>query len=507
MQLNYKIFFLFLFLFSKGYAQDAELRIIAPHYEDKEVYLWIEDDYFSKHKEFYDQGVVLDEECVFTFSTDKILKIRIGIDYQYANMFLEPGASYTIAFPKHDKEKNRSMAWNTQVMLSFLELPEEDINSKIMNFNSDLDVFFSSLLIDEERSSPTSLDTNLASDSLFSLTPVPSLFSQRESLAEFNEYKETWSDTSKVDSSFYTSYKEYAGASIAFSLGEKREYLFERYLLEKPILYDNLEYADFFNSYFENFLQFYSYYPYSEKLSAAFASEDTKKAIADLIAGDSFTGDEQLQELVLIKALYDYGVTKSDKDSVIISNLDKVSNESIYPPHKKIAANYSYKLSKGSKNTPFPDFQYIRFTGDTTFLYESEGQLTYIQIFASWSSSSLAELELMNELYKRYNSKVRFVSLNIDPEIDTFNAFIKENRKFKWEFGWIGMHPETLEKLSVYSVPMFYLLDNDFKIIEWPALWPSTGIEKVFYDIELKEKEGKKFRFWENQVNKSKREE
>lgn len=504
MLLKSNLLFLFLlFAFNKVNSQDAELKIIAPHYEGKEVYIWIVDDYFTKHKEFYEEGLISKEESVFSFSNSKTIKIRIGLDFQYATMFIEPGEKYSVAFPKHDEKINRSMTWNTPVMLSYLELPEDDINTKFMNFNSDLDIFFSSLLLDE-RSSPTSLDTNFTSDSLFL---NPNNFSQRESLAEFNAYKSSWSDTLLNDTSFYFSSCEYAGASISYSMGEKKESLFNRYLSAKPILYNNPEYAAFFNIFYENYLQFYTVYPFSEKLKSAFASSDIKHEIAKLIADDSFTGGEQLQEMVLIKALYDYAAFNSIKDSLIISLLKEIIEETPYPEHRKIAENNANKLSKGSINSPFPNFQYVRITGDTTFLYDLDGQLTYIQLFASWNSSSLAELELMNELYKRYNSKVRFISLSIDQDLSTFHSFIKENRKYKWELGWIGMHPEILDQLSIYSIPLFYLMDDEFSIVEWPALWPSTGIEKIFYDLELKEKEENKFRFWDNQVNKSKREE
>jgi hypothetical protein len=116
-------------------------------------------------------------------------------------------------------------------------------------------------------------------------------------------------------------------------------------------------------------------------------------------------------------------------------------------------------------------------------------------------------MELMNELYKRYRDQVRFISLSIDPDQEQFFEFVKENRNYKWELGWIGVHPEALSQLSIYTIPAFYLIDSNFNCAEWPALWPSTGIEQVFYKKELEKKEKEKFRFWDDQSNKSKREE
>jgi hypothetical protein len=80
-----------------------------------------------------------------------------------------------------------------------------------------------------------------------------------------------------------------------------------------------------------------------------------------------------------------------------------------------------------------------------------------------------------------------------------------KNKEYKWDFGWIGVHPEALQLLTIYDLPLFFLINDTFEIIEWPALFPSTGIEKSFYEIELKEREENKYRFWEDQTNKSKR--
>lgn len=507
MQLKYKFLFLFSILFiSSVYTQDVSLRIIAPDYEGKNVYLWVEDDYFTKHKEHLGQSVVENEECTFTISVAKISKIKIGIDYQFARMYVEPGAEYSISFPKHDESNNRSLAWNTEVMLSFLDLDDDDINSKVMLFNSDLDSFFSSLLIGDVVT-PTFSEENNPSDTTAYSTKVSRKFSRKESLEKFILYEDSLTENTNVDSSFFGNYCKYAGASIAYSLGEDKTELYAKYFADKDIQYDNPEYALFFNEFYENYFDFYAYYPLSKKLKMAFESTNVKDSLSALIAEDTHSGNAQLQELILLKGLYDYRFQKPNLDTTILDVISSISLSSEYKENKKIANNYLLNISKGSAGSLFPDVEYISYTGDTLYLSEAGGQLIYLQIFASWSSSSIAELELMNQLYKRYNSKIRFISLSIDPSLSQFNAFIKKNRDYKWEFGWIGVHPESLRLLSVYDLPLFYLINEDFEILEWPALYPSTGIEKSFYEIELQEREDNKFRFWENQTNKSKREE
>ena len=157
MGLNYKFLLVFFFLPFITQAEEVSLHILAPDYENKEVYLWIEDDFFSRHRILIDEGRIEKGECLFEFSVETTSKIRIGIDYQYGSMYVEGNSNYQIAFPKQSEESMRSLAWNTPVMLSLLDLPENDVNTQIMLFNSELDAFFSELLLGDLSQDPLNL--------------------------------------------------------------------------------------------------------------------------------------------------------------------------------------------------------------------------------------------------------------------------------------------------------------------------------------------------------------
>jgi thiol-disulfide isomerase/thioredoxin len=507
MGLNYRFLLLFFFLPFIAQAEEVSLHILAPDYENKEVYLWIEDDFFSRHRLLIDESRIEKGECHFVFSVETTSKIRIGIDYQFGSMYVEGNSKYQIAFPKRSEENMRSLAWNTRVMLSLLDLPENDVNTQIMSFNGELDAFFSELLLGDLGQDPVnSLDS--LDDQDQGSTLAARKFSQKESLVKFKRFMDSIEvQFDSIDLPYFNNYVRYTAASIKYSLGEKKDSLYFEYIKDKEVLYHHPEYVKFFLDFYQNFFEFYSFYPFSDKLNAAFTSEEADEKLSQLVAEDSLSGGKQLKELILINALYDYGHAHTDHDSTIISVLNSISASTQFPEHKKIASHFIDKLMKGKKGSPFPNIEFISYTGDSLFLSDFSGQLIYLQIFASWSSSSLSEMELINELYKKYSGKVTFISLSIDPAIDSFNSFVKDHRNYKWEIGWIGVHPEKLSLLSIYDLPLFYLIEDDLKIAEWPALMPSTGIEKNFYELELKEREEKTFRFWENQTNKSKREE
>lgn len=506
MPLHFKLFLFLSFIgFSAAFAQDTQLSILAPDYTGQAVYLWEEDDYFTKHKVLLDEGLLETDQISFKLEADDVKRIRIGIDYQYATLYVQPGNSYTVSFPKHNPKDNRTLAWNTQVMLSFIDLPEDDINAKLMAYSAELDVFFTSLLYQDNK--PTQNGEIDLSDTASYGLEIPANFSQRESLAKFKSFVSENEALDTADNSFLEIYEKYANASIAYSLGEKRTLLYDEYLNNSPVWYNNPEFALFFSDFYANYFDAYKYYPLSEKLKDAFSAGDVEVSLRKLIENDTQTGSKPMQELILIKGLYDYHFQHPEKDSIIIEVFNSIAAESAYKENRKIAANYLQKLSKGQIGSAFPDVELVYYTGDTLQLSSFKGQMIYLQLFASWSATSLAEMELMNELYKRYHDHVRFVSLSIDPDQEAFFEFVKANRNFKWDLGWIGVHPDALEQLSIYTIPLFYLIDADFNCAEWPALWPSTGIEQEFYEMELEQKEKDKFRFWDNQTNKSNREE
>jgi len=506
MPLHFKLFLFLSFTgFSVANAQETQITILAPDYVGQSVYLWEEDDYFTKHRDLLDEGLLVTDQINFKLEIANVKRIRIGIDYQYATLYVQPGRSYTVSFPKHNPKDNRTLAWNTQVMLSFIDLPEDDINAEIMAYSAELDEFFTSLLYQEEK--PTQNEKIDLSDTASYGLEIPANFSQRESLAKFKDFVNQHEQSNSSDTSFIAIYKKYANASIAFSLGEKRPQLYDNYLKNGLVRYNNPEFALFFSDFYANYFDAYKYYPLSEKLKEAFSASNVEASLRKLVENDEQTGSKPMQELILVKGLYDYHFQHPEKDSVIIEIFNNVVAESGYKENKKIAANYLQKISKGQVGSAFPNVELVYYTGDTLQLSSFKGQMIYLQLFASWSATSLAEMELMNELYKRYHDHIRFVSLSIDPDQEAFFEFVKANRNFKWDLGWIGVHPEALDQLSIYTIPLFYLIDADFNCAEWPALWPSTGIEQEFYEMELKQREKDKFRFWDNQINKSKREE
>jgi len=504
MQYSFKFFIFFLFLYSQLSAQEASLTISAPGYSDKKVNIWLEDDLFTGHRSLANSKYLLGDSVRFTFKNQKINLVRIELDYQYALMLIEPNKNYRVIFPLPGENSALTLAKKTQTHLTYKDLDSSDINAEISEFNPLIDTFIlENLSIEQVQGTDSSNALEPELEVIFDDRYEIKSFSEREFLKKLGYFNIKMDSLYSDEGDYFSIYRKYVFANLEYSLGKKRRPLFEDYLLDQSVSYHNVEYVKFFNAYYQDFFDFYSFYPYSEKLISAFESTDPVKMLLNVIKGDTLTGSDEMQRLILLKGLYDlYPNTSRWKDR-IIEILDGLKKEDPYEEQRLIAENMVEILLKGKRGTPIPGMNYIGVNGDTLKLSDRKQKIIYVQFFASWNTSALAEMELMIDLKKRYGSMINFLSISIDENFEDFKQFVENNRSFKWEFGWVGDDPTIWEDFEIDHLPLFYLIDEQGNIIDWPALWPSTGIESYFQKIKFNNKEINKKSYWDKPPNKS----
>ena len=504
MQYLFKTFVFFLFLFSQLSAKDVSLTILAPGYSGKIINVWLEDDLFTGHRDLIDSEKLIGDSARFTIGNQKIKLIRIELDYQYALLLIEPGKNYKVIFPLPSDKNALTLAKKTRVQLIYKNLDSSDINAKISEFNLLVDQFIlENLAVEQVQGTDTSIALEPELEEIFEDRYEIKSFSERGFLKKLEYFKLNMDSLYSDEADYFSIYRKYVFANLEYSLGKKRRPLFYDYLQNQQVEYYNVEFVKFFNSYYKDFFDFYSYYPYSEKLIIALESANPVESLLGLIKGDTLTGSDELQLLILEKGLYDLYPNTSRWKERIIEILGSLKTENPYPDQRLIAGYMIEKLLKGKQGTPIPEMVYINENGDTLKLSEQDKTVIYIQFFASWNTSALAEMELMTELKKRYGNLIQFLSISIDENFEDFKLFVENNKSFKWDFGWIGDDPVMWKDFEIDHLPLFYLIDEQGEILNWPALWPSTGIESNFYKIKHNKKEKKKKGYWDGAPNKS----
>jgi len=495
------LFFIFFFA-NQLSAQEVILTISASGYTGEKVNIWIEDDLFTGHRNLVDTKVIENDKATFHFDIHQIKLLRITLNYQYGLLLVEPGTKYKVVFPVPEDNSQLSLAGTSRIQLIFNDLDSNDINYKISNFNKLVDEFILNNLSEDIRIADSSSISGTQPESTQSEFAI-SRFSERDMMRKMDGFRTGLDSTYRDIGEYFNNYRNFTFANIEYDLGKERRKLYFEYLENSDIGYNNVEFVKFFKTFYADFFDFYSYYPYSDKLIAAFESAQPINALINIIKGDTLTGSDEMKMLIMQKGLYDLYPNTSRWKGRIVEILEILKNENPYSEQRLIAGYMVENLLKGKKGTRAPDMEYIKADGDTLSLSDLKGKMVYIQFFASWNTSALAEMELISELRKRYGNRVEFLSISIDENVNDFTSFAEKNKAFKWEFGWIGDDAKLRNEFEIAHLPLFYLIDEQGKIISWPSLWPSTGIESVFLKTKYNRKAKKKKGYWDAPPNKS----
>ena len=84
-------------------------------------------------------------------------------------------------------------------------------------------------------------------------------------------------------------------------------------------------------------------------------------------------------------------------------------------------------------------------------------------------------------LHKTYDDKINFISINLDEDSQNMKDFVAKN-KYPWSFLHYGNDYKIRENYNVLTVPTYFILDENGRIIEANTQDP-TEIEKKLYQL------------------------
>jgi len=121
-------------------------------------------------------------------------------------------------------------------------------------------------------------------------------------------------------------------------------------------------------------------------------------------------------------------------------------------------------------------------TNENLDLKSTNGEVVFINFWATWCPPCIAEMPSLQELYDDYNGKVVFLFVTND-DFETVNSF-----KLKKEFTFEVFQPitETPEALTTSSIPRTFIVNKSGAIVvdESGALdWNSATVRKQLDDL------------------------
>lgn len=112
-----------------------------------------------------------------------------------------------------------------------------------------------------------------------------------------------------------------------------------------------------------------------------------------------------------------------------------------------------------------PDFNLPIYDTDSKFILSEKlkGKKVLINFWASWCTSCIHEIPLLENLKEKYGSDVIFVAINAGEKSNLIDRFLK---KYKFTYLILKDEDRSFSKsIGVDSLPVTIVLDQDRKII------------------------------------------
>lgn len=449
------------------------INIYAPDFKGKYVTLNKPSDLITNKKDKLNRQEIDSLGFAnFLIETDRPLKTYIEIGSTSAFLYIDPSTpKYKVFFP-YDKTSSQKIKGNT-VELLFDSLAKNDLNTLILELNYRIDNF---LFGDSVRMQRLILQDDSFKDSI-------------------NEFKKLLIKEYKpIKNKYFHEYIKYSVAGIeqlymARGMLKNKIYLFEVYINDYNILYDNDAYMNFFKQNFDSF--FYTNIGLIDKIKHAINDYSSADKLDEVLVNSLFLKNDSIRELVTIQNLYQSYYKNSFNTQNIIAILKQIKNKTINKNHKLILTNILLQINALKVNTKAPNLNLITFTNDTIEVSDFNGKYIYLQFFSIENQSALQEIKIMKDMYSKYGKYIEFVSISLDDNENEYIRFKEEHPEYKWKFAHYKGENEILQNYKILNLPTYVLIDENGNIEQAQAMspapnYPRPSIDKTFFYIKKK---------------------
>lgn len=459
---------LVLLLFAQGLHAEQITKItgFAPKYIGEKVEVYAIEDYFSMKEKLIATAVVQDDSLFrITIYNSKTQKIYIKSKNNKGFIYIQPGASYEIYFPLKNKYDEYRPLGN-DVEISFINLPETDINYRILSFEKWRTDFLGTYFYKKN------------------LTGVE--FVQKLDTFKLNVEK-TYAD----DTSFY--FKTYVRFSIAelddiqFLGARNRFEKYDFYIKKYPVMYENDAYMAYIETFYKQILTRLPLETNNRIYLGVLKSSPTM--VANAMAEEYTLKNVKILELIMIKTLSDSYFKSDFPQTNIISILDSISHNSLFKENGLIAANLIEKLTEILPGSKAPGFVLTAYQSEEKSTLENFAKKhLYIQFVDFNIKESEKEIELLKAMYGKYKADVEIITV-FRQQKDYSKKQETVLKSIPWKTYEVTPESDILKNYKISAFPSYVLIDSYGYIVAAPALKPTPNgkyetIDKSFFYIQ-----------------------
>ncbi len=455
--MKYFCFIAFLVVFAGAglQAQKTTVEGTAPGAEGKRIMLGKFRDLVTFEEVNLDSATI-DSTGKFTLSCNiaEPVYVSVSIDFHKVEMFLEPGKSYglNIAPQDYGNSKEINPLLLSQNLQAEIKTDLNDLNIQVNEFNSMYDKFV--------------------------LANFEALYRERNKTKLDSFRSRVDRQFESVKSNYFREYVRYKLASIEqLTQALTQPLLAKKYFIGQPVLYENLEYMDFFNNFFAKYITVTSRSLHKIDYQPLLKGPEASDKLMKTLAQDTLLRDEQLRELVLLKGLMEMFNTTGFSQEEVILVIRSIQVKSKFPENRMIAVNMEKHLMNLRPGTMAPGFTLQDIQKKKVSLKSLLGKPVLLSFWTTYCPTCLTQLDIMKTLYDKFRDRFYFVSVSADRDFIKMKYFLDQKKDYSWIFLHLGDQFSLLKDYDVRSFPLFVLIDREGVIYKYPAEFPDNGLE------------------------------
>ena len=391
------------YLFASFSIFASEITGVAPSYVGKKLIIFTTHDGWDATKESLDSCIVA-EDGTFSLQVNNSETIQAQLDLGYYTgiVYIEKGKNYSINLPARKdiaaREKLNPYFKPQTILLSFNDLPTDDINRKIADFEDSFD----SVWVDLTQNFITTEKIDSAMNYLDEKYPSNDKF--------FSEYK----------------HYRYALLVNLYSPGAPKLAI-KNFFLPYKVKYNQPAFWEAFESIFTGFNM-----------------------------SDYLKENEELYDLSLLHQVLLDNLPKNYMDSIKTENVTKIVDAL-----RKDEVGVGYKPILG---------ELTNLNGVTFPWSELYYNKVYIIVANSSLRQSLSDIQYFKKMQEKYAEKCLFLLIFADEDK---SACLRQVEKINKDFVFsVVDNPQLVSQLQIKNIPLYITLDNDGKIVKYPAEEP-----------------------------------
>jgi thioredoxin-related protein len=160
----------------------------------------------------------------------------------------------------------------------------------------------------------------------------------------------------------------------------------------------------------------------------------------------------------------------------------------MFDANKTLAKNIRERLTSLVPGGKAPNFVLAQEGKETLTLIGLRGKHVYLNFVDLKSKENMKELNLLQELQKKYSKYVRIISVYKD-DVDIPSEHLEEIKNYNWEIYGISGSNSMWNSYRVEAFPQYVFIDGAGYVIASPALSPVPNgeyetIDQSFFQLK-----------------------